>query len=219
MTARALRFLVFSSLPLLLAFCGGKAVVDGPPGSGGAGGTTASTTPSAISVAVTSGGADFASCSVPGTCVLATNTCCGVCGKPTLGDFDAVNQSQTTAHRAAVCPTPEGPCPGCATEPNPDLFAYCDVGAGTCRPANLPETEYAACMVDSDCTLRNGLGCCTCGDSSGWVAVTASRLGDLATVLCEPTEACPDCEPQPPVGVQASCVEGRCQALPVVPPG
>ncbi|MBM4357507.1 MAG: hypothetical protein FJ096_05280 [Deltaproteobacteria bacterium] len=209
-------------LALLSAFCGGKAVVDGPPGSGGAGGAVGSTgfvaTVVTAQTGVTTGGQNFASCATPGSCTLAINTCCGTCGKPTLAAFDAINEASIEPHRAAVCPEPQ-PCPDCAGEANPNLFAYCEPQAGECRGANLPETDLVICTKDEDCSLRNGTGCCICGDSGGWVAVSTAKIKNLEALVCEPEQACPGCVPDPPDGVGAACVEGRCELKPVLPPG
>lgn len=209
-------------LAILSAMCGGKAVVDGLPGAGGAtatSGTTATTGTSATTAtSAATGGTNFAACSASGTCTLAKKSCCDPCGKPTLASFDAVNEELVDEHRASVCPEPEA-CPDCVSEPNPNLFAFCDTASGTCKGADLPETEFAACAQDQDCTLRNGLGCCTCGASNGYVAVSVAKLGDLDALLCEDAEPCPECDPEPPVGIEAACVSNRCEVRIVAPPG
>jgi hypothetical protein len=215
--------LVALPLALLSSFCGGKAVVDD-----GVGGATATTGTSMTSTAVTGtattgtgsgGGPNFAACDAPGTCVLASDSCCGACGKPTLDDFDAVGEGAVDAHRKAVCPDPSGPCPGCVQEPNPTLFAYCDLGAKTCVKAELPLTEFAACKEDADCSMRLGLGCCECMASGDWVAVATARRTVLDALLCKQDQACAGCAPKPPDGVMAACEMGRCVMKPLVPPG
>jgi hypothetical protein len=224
MRATSSSLALFAVLPLafLTAVCGGKAVVDGPPGSGGAGGAVGSTgvggTVGFAQSGVTTGGSSFASCSTPGSCVLASNTCCDTCGKPTLAAFDAINEASVEPHRTAVCPVPE-PCPDCVGERNPNLFAYCEPQAGECRGANLPETDFAACTKDEDCSLRNGTGCCICGPTDAWVAVATAKVPELEKLVCEPGEACPGCVPDMPDGLGVACVEGRCQLAPVLPPG
>jgi hypothetical protein len=226
----------FGPLVFGLAVCGGEVVQGGATGSGGSGATTGSggtsgasmttgsggttgasmTTGSSTtgsSVSGGSGGGAFASCSAPGTCVLAANTCCGVCGTPMLGDVDPVNEAQVSAHFDAVCPVPT-PCPACAQMPNPNLFAYCDLAEGTCKEADLPETAFAACTKDEDCTLRLGLGCCTCIQAGNWVGVAKAQLGELSKVLCKADEVCAECEPTPPPDIVAACVKGFCAPVP-----
>lgn len=219
-------FLVLVPFAVAATTCGGTAVVDGTSstsGAGGAGGAGTSTvvgqTVGSAQSGVSTGGQNFASCATPGSCALANNTCCSGCGEPTLDQFDAVNEGAIDDHRTSVCPEPQ-PCPECPTQAAPNLFAFCDLAAGECRGANLPETEYAVCQVDSDCVLRNGLGCCTCGPSNGWVSVAAASIGSLEALLCAPDEVCAECDPQPPPGLSARCSMGRCQAVPLeAPPG
>jgi len=215
--------LVALPLVLLTAFCGGKTVVD--EGAGGAAATTTGTTgptttgtTGPTTTGTGSGGANFAACSAPGTCVLASDSCCGACGMPTLDDFDAIGEGAVDAHRKAVCPDPTGPCPACATQANPNLFAYCDLAAKSCVEADLPLTEYAACKEDADCSMRLGLGCCECMQAGEWVAVATARRTDLQALLCKQDEVCAECAPSPPVGVMAACEMGRCVMKPLVPP-
>jgi hypothetical protein len=225
-----------SSLALLGTACGSE--VESGSGTGGAGGgaggsgaTTGSTLDSSTgtgatgpgSGTTTSGSAStgagtdpaFAACSTQGSCVLAANTCCGVCGMPTLDDVDPVNTAELDAHRAAVCPDPTGPCPACASEPNPNLFAYCDLGAGSCAEGDLSRSPFAECSGPDDCTLRLSLECCECGASGEWVAVAAAKQQELEGLLCAPDVACAKCEPVPPADVTAACVQGYCAVVPV----
>ncbi|MBM4357508.1 MAG: hypothetical protein FJ096_05285 [Deltaproteobacteria bacterium] len=209
------------ALPLFSAFCGGKSIVE--EGTGGAAGATGATGTGATGPGATGttsgGGPGFAACDAPGTCTLALDTCCGPCGMPTLDDVDAIGEGAAEAHRAAVCPDPSGPCPACAQQLNPTLFAYCDLAAKGCVEADLPLTEFAACAKDEDCGMRLGLGCCECGASGEWVAVASARRADLEALLCKQDEACANCAPEPPEGVTPACEMGRCVLKPVVPPG
>lgn len=198
----------------------------GGPGTGATGGgghTTTSGTSSTSSTSSTStgvgGGPSFAACGEPGACTLAIDDCCGPCGDPSLDDFDAVNVAAVGDHAAAVCPDPGGtPCPGCAAGHDPNLFAYCDVAAGRCVGADLPETELASCETWEDCTLRAGAGCCeACGSPSdgswGWVAIRGDAVDDLQSLLCAEDSACPECAPEEPEGLFAECLEGVCRVV------
>jgi len=130
-----------------------------------------------------------------------------------LGDVEPVNEAQVSAHFDAVCPVPT-PCPNCPQMPNPNLFAFCDLAEGTCKEADLPETPYAACKTSDDCTLRLGLGCCTCVQAGNWVGVAKSQLGEISKVLCKADEVCAECEPTPPPDIVAACVNGFCATVP-----
>lgn len=104
------------------------------------------------------------------------------------------------------------PCPQCEPQPNPHLFAYCDLAEGMCKGADLPVTKYAACTQPSDCFLRLGLGCCDCGAPEGtpWVAVSFANYAELQGLLCKEGEACANCAPQPPLDLAPDCVSGQC---------
>lgn len=221
LSSRALRFALASTLVLFTAFCGGTSVVDATSGAGGAAASTATSASAEASAGNTTGstgagGPNFAACDAPGTCVLANKTCCGVCGKPTVNDLDAIGEAAIDAHAKAVCPEP-GPCPACETELNGNLFAYCDLDAKSCVGANLPDTAFAACKENSDCSLRLGVGCCECIQAGEWVAVATARLADLSALLCKADQPCPNCVPQPPNGIMAACVGGRCEVKPLLP--
>ena len=146
--------------------------------------------------------------------MLAANTCCGVCGVPTLADVDPIQVDQAEAHRAAVCPDPSVACPACEAQENPNLYAYCELGSGTCMEADLATSAYAECSGPDDCRLRLSLECCECGASGDWVAVTAVREQDLEALLCPPEPNCAKCQPVPPVDLAAGCVDGFCAVVP-----
>lgn len=208
------RALMMSGLLLALAVCGGQ-VQDDAGGGGSSGvGTTNST---AMGTSSGTGMTEFGACSQPGTCILADRTCCGVCGKPELTDFDAVALPSVDAHREAVCPE-QLLCPGCPEEPNGNLFAYCDLAAGSCRGADIGASPYSECAVAGDCTLRLGLDCCTCGAAGPWVAVANKKLGELAALVCAADHVCSECEPAAPANLSAACVKGQCAVVEVMTP-
>lgn len=151
----------------------------------------------------------FDSCTASDQCALASNTCCGTCGLPTLADFDVINERQRMAHRAAVCPVPQ-PCPACAGFPNPNLGATCR--AGTCEGFDLGAMALTECAVDSDCRLRTR-GCCECGgDLGNLIAIRADSEGDYMNLVCPIEAACDDCAPTYPAERRAVCDAGRCVA-------
>ncbi len=147
-------------------------------------------------------------CTRNGECTLTARTCCGVCGAPTLEDVIALPFSSLDDYRATVC---EGDpaCPGCASTPNPNLFATCN--AATCVALDLGATSVAQCEVDDDCRLRVA-GCCECGDTSAesLISIRAEALLDYLALVCDDETACAECEPIYPDAQEAFCNAGRC---------
>ncbi len=196
----------------LIAACGGSSVVDNSFDDGTGGSTTSSSSSSTSSSSSSSstGGPNFGSCSEPGVCVLHAPGCCGVCGKPTLGQLDAINQSATQAHYDATCDDPAGPCPGCASQPNPDLFAYCDLDKKQCVGADFATHPLNTCKQPSDCTLRYGLSCCECGSEGLGLTAVPVDYSPVAELVCAGDVGCLECQPTYPQDVMADCVGGKC---------
>lgn len=196
-------------------------VVDGA--ASGAGGQTATST-NGPSTATTStgtsggGGTDaFLLCESPSDCTIVARTCCGVCSEPQLDDVIAVAKEQQQAYRESVC-DPGQPCPLCAAEPNPDLFASCvgasDNAPGQCQAFDVSQTAIGACQSDDDCVLRNGLACCescTTATRSTLVAINKNEEGALHDLVCEGDVACPECAPSYPPNAKAVCEAGSCR--------
>ena len=216
-------FILMVSLAHLGAACGSDVVVEGSSeGSGGAGSTgtlsTGSNTGGGSAVATvtgTGGASNFKPCQSSADCSLVPQTCCGVCGVPELEDVLSVNVQFQNDHKLKVCGDPPPPCPYCATEPNPNLYAFCEIGimGGTCVAEDIRKSDLSACQTDSDCSLRFGLNCCEpCGGSSSdLVAINRSQLGALEARKCDAAEACDECVPNYPNGVTTTCTAGQCQ--------
>ncbi len=156
-----------------------------------------------------------APCAEPSDCTLAANTCCGVCGRPSLGDMDAIAAAKEEAHRRAVCPDPDPICPGCAAMPNPNLGATCDREEGRCTAFDIEQHEVSACTRDEDCIVRVP-DCCACGaDTSAFnlVALRADRVADYLAMVCDTGMTCLECEPVYPPNVEAFCdrASGHCR--------
>lgn len=196
-----------SSLSLALAGVGlvasgcGSTVVEPGAGGGGSGATTTGTT----TTTTTTGTGGFSSCDGPGQCVLVEQGCCSSCGTQSLDTLVAVNAAQASAFHQSVCPE-EVPCPACASQQNPNLFAYCD--SGTCRAADVRTHEVSACSSNGDCSLRIGTSCCEPCSGPGFELTSVS--GSLETLVCSPSTACDDCAPQYPFDAAAVCSNGHC---------
>jgi hypothetical protein len=198
------RFLRATPLHLLTALAAaagcGSSVVDG---SGG-GGTTAGT-------GTGGGGSSFDACTGPGQCVLVANGCCGTCGMPGPGSLASVNQAQASAFQMSVCPNPP-PCPECAQQPNPDLFAFCEP-SGHCLIGDVHTNPVSACTTDADCTLRFGSDCCEACEGNSSQLVALNKNSDLHALVCAPDTGCPGCVPMYPAGAAAVCDAGHCAVV------
>jgi hypothetical protein len=181
--------------------CG--STVAGGGGSAGSGGGSVGSGGSGGSAQV------FDDCSGPGQCVLAGNTCCGVCGAPAVTDMAAVNNTLFDEYRTYICPMPTG-CPECATQLNPNLFAYCE--ASKCIAADVTMHAFSECTTAADCSLRHGMECCeSCaGDAYDLVALNANGKTEIYQTVCDPLASCPDCAPNYPPEYKADCMAGRC---------
>jgi hypothetical protein len=172
-------------------------------GSGGAGGTggTGGTAPA------------FEACSGPGQCTLVNRECCAQCVEPDLSQRVAIHEDYVDEWSSQNCPMPTA-CPDCipAAE-NPDLFAYCD--SGKCVAANVTQHALSDCATSADCALRYGMSCCEgcAGGAEGLVAVSASAVGQIYELACDPLESCPACAPMYPPEYKAECVAGHCAVV------
>ncbi len=158
-----------------------------------------------------SGPPSWSICAANSDCVLADNSCCGVCSQPELSDVDAINQNEVSDHYADVCDEPDPQCPACALMPNPWLGATCEVEL--CAAFDLRETELVTCTADDDCALRV-TDCCECGGDTNreaLIALTTDAVASYVGLVCDPETTCPACEPSYPDTVEAFCsAAGRC---------
>jgi hypothetical protein len=159
-------------------------------------------------------GAGWSSCGGPGDCQLQFNSCCGTCGVPKAGDFDAVAFDKTQAHFTDVCPSPT-PCPACASQDNNNLAAFCE--ANTCQVVEISTDPISACAVDADCTVRLAK-CCDCGagQPADYIALRSQDYYTYETQVCGPGGGgCAlDCAPSsPPVQAVCNQTTKHCQAV------
>lgn len=216
-----LRSTLLLGMAAVIAACG-SSVSDSSSGAGGAGGTGTGTGATGTGATGTGsgttggGGQDFGACDAMTQCVLAEPGCCGGCGQLTLDGVTPIAAAQAQAYFDATCPDPENtPCPGCASFSNGNLYAYCE--AGQCQEGDVSKDELGACSVPSDCVLRWGSGCCEgCGGTfepglgGDLIAISASKLPELAAKVCVGDVGCPECAPQYPPNTFADCLDGRC---------
>ena len=82
--------------------CSGSAVVDPSSSGSGGGSSQASGNQATNGTSATSGGM-YSACDAPGSCILASKGCCGVCGTPQLSDFVAINADDAAAFQQDGC--------------------------------------------------------------------------------------------------------------------
>jgi len=136
-------------------------------------------------------GADWAACQNTSECVLRANSCCDVCGMPTLEDVDAVNQEKIAEHFEDVCDEPQPNCPKCAIGINPDLVAICSDN-GFCEAIDTGADTDTDTDNDSDtggagdvCGGFAGLGCLPglfCKQTMGECNVVADGMGKCVAI-------------------------------------
>ncbi len=194
----------------LLVACGGTTDVF-DDGSGGAGGSTSSSTSSngSTSSSTSSSGTNTA-CADSLECELVSETCCGVCGMPTLDDMVALHEDDVAAHVQDVCAGLVD-CPDCPSMPNPHLFAYCD--AGLCKGATVTDDAQGGCQDSTDCKLRVGLDCCECGAEGPLTAIPIAYEPKLQELVCDGDYGCPECAPAYPSDAEPYCDQGACVVI------
>lgn len=158
------------------------------------------------------GGIDWAACAPPDTCLLETQTACGIgCEPVPLSRFVLVNSKLDPAYKKQeIVP----PCVSswCAPVPpemvnSPNYYAECV--ANRCLGLDVRTSELSACTSNADCILRNGTSCCGCG-TGNWIAV--SSKANVEAAFCGSTGSCAaDCVSAPvPPGVAPNCSMGHC---------
>jgi hypothetical protein len=158
------------------------------------------------------GGRDWGACDVPSDCGLTSNTCCGVCGRPTLAAYEAVRRDLATEYfHDVACPDWETVgCPDCAVMPNPSLVATCAMGL--CAGIDVEAHRVSECTADTDCIVRTPQ-CCECGAPTGTydvVAMNASRVMEYMSLVCDPDTGCDFCAPDPPTATAFCGDDGHC---------
>ncbi|XYH96550.1 BPTI/Kunitz domain-containing protein [Sorangium sp. So ce1128] len=155
---------------------------------------------------------DMDTCEAPGDCVLVSPRCCGACDPVDARAFVAVHrataedyQESTGCGDVACAPCPEV---GEAERTSQYFTATCD--GGRCVVLDVRESPLTQCTDDSECVLRDGVGCCEGCDGTGIVALDQSA--DIRGLVCpDDFGACPPCAPVYPPGMTAVCSEGRCR--------
>jgi hypothetical protein len=185
---RASRAVRFGMLATLVAFaaCGGKQTDDH------------------------GGNAALYACKRNADCVVVQESCCGTCGAPTRGDAVALNIDEQAAFRSGACGSGTG-CPACAPLfIDPTLVATCR--QAHCEIVDLHEHPMTACTEDASCRIRVP-DCCECGgDTSMGRLIGLNVENAYTTLVCSPSQSCPECAPFYPPEVTVACnTAGFCE--------
>lgn len=159
------------------------------------------------------GGSDAGACQSDADCTLTGPGCCAACEPISNTDLLALNVNSLAQLHKQQCPV-EAPCAPCmsVTEYEESLKYFKPVcRSGQCSLLDVRQAAMTACMSDSDCSLRNGVGCCEECDATGYVAV------NVQADLCEGVrQGCDACASEPPLGLKPVCTAGHCAlALPI----
>ena len=158
---------------------------------------------------VIDGGPEWGACTGPGQC---TPVPLGavVEGAVTLpaSSYAGVNIGHVDEFRKVTCPYPL-PCPAisCVQSLVTNVGARCT--AGRCEVFDVrTEPAYSQCDQASDCVVRSGLACCSCGGQI--TAVSRTGLRRLESEVCDPRMSCRSCAPQ--LGATTKCINHACTA-------
>ncbi|WP_437795931.1 BPTI/Kunitz domain-containing protein [Sorangium sp. So ce693] len=162
---------------------------------------------------------DIGVCNAPSDCVLVSRGCCGACDTASAENFGAINRAGTKLDEiikgcgGVAC----GACPEVTEAERTTQYFTATCEAGRCVVLDVRESPLTECAIDSDCVLRDGLGCCEGCDGTGIVAL--SQSAELDALVCPAgMGACPPCAPVFPDGMTAVCSSGRCQPrMPATP--
>lgn len=151
-------------------------------------------------------------CAVPNDCVVQSFACCHGCGIPNASDYTAMNRYAAYDYQRAVCPI-KATCITCNAQVGINVLqATCE--QGQCALVDLRQSDVTACSTASDCYVR-APECCECGGTTNEfaiIAVSSTATVSYASLVCGPSQACPDCAPQYPA-VTVDCVSGHCQIV------
>ncbi|WP_438016267.1 BPTI/Kunitz domain-containing protein [Sorangium sp. So ce315] len=158
------------------------------------------------------GAVDMDTCAAPGDCVLASPRCCASCDPVDARAYVAIHRDATDDYWASTgcgdvaC----APCPPVSEADSTSQYFTAACESGRCVVLDVRESPLTECTKDTDCVLRDGVGCCEGCDGKGVVALNQSA--DLRALVCpEGFGACPPCAPVYPEGMTAVCAEGRCK--------
>jgi hypothetical protein len=168
-----MKSLVACFMPVVAFACSGKAIVDGPPGSGGSGGTSKATGAGAGTTSSSKSG---------GPMVTAANGSTAIVGVTTVGQtgpsFDACGFGCMAVNQCAMIGDCVSKCnnvnPTCANNHKTWLQCLANKGYGGCKSVKGCELEiddYAACI--GNCALggcaQGSDGSCNCEAKCGGV--------------------------------------------------
>jgi len=159
------------------------------------------------------GSPDMDACAGFGQCMLIASGCCGACDPVDRTAFVAINRAHQQAYLDAkgctgiAC----GSCPPVDEMSTTAQYFVSTCEAGQCTVLDIRESPVTECSDSSECTLRDGAGCCEECDGHGLVAV---KFEELAELLCGGPLPCPaPCSSAS--GYAPLCSSGRCVAVPL----
>lgn len=167
-------------------------------------------------------GEEFTRCQISRECVVTKNTCCGVCGEPSLEDLQGVHAQRVQDLDEHLCGDPRPACPECVMMPPAgNLLALC-LRSNCVVVDQYTDFTFDRCggRVD-ECEVAANTCCPPC--DQGFTRHNATAVSDdaaleLRRTLCEGTTCEPCNRPRPAAEVEAYCNENRrCRLRPIGP--
>jgi hypothetical protein len=143
-------------------------------------------------------------CTRHSDCSLVQRTCCPPCGTPPADAYLALGYDALSPEAAMIClGDPGAACPECESGSNPSVYAAC-IDA-QCSVVDV--TEFASCLIDTDCRLVSK-DCCDCGGDFRHSGVMAVNYSYKRPARCDGV-GCDDCVPVGPSNTYAVCLTDR----------
>lgn len=143
-------------------------------------------------------------CTRHSDCSLLQRTCCATCGTPPADVYLALGRGAISPVEAQSClGDASAGCPECEAGSNPSVYAAC-IDA---QCSVIDVSEYASCLIDTDCRLVSK-DCCDCGgDFSEW-GIMSVNYSYVRPERCDGV-GCDGCVPQDPSNIHARCDSER----------
>jgi hypothetical protein len=142
-------------------------------------------------------------CTSHAECRLTPRDCCPGCGELRADLLLGVRVDASTPREASLCRDPSDICVDCDFSLSPTHYPACI--DGICSVVDV--SEFASCLIDTDCRLVSK-DCCDCGgDFSQW-GVMAVNYSYARPQRCDGV-GCDDCAPDAPSNIYATCLTDR----------
>jgi hypothetical protein len=153
---------------------------------------------------------NWGSCEHDSDCTLVSNGCCEGCEPVEDQQLLAINRQYVGDQQNSICPIAAScvPCPTVTEYEATRKYFKPVCTSHQCSLLDVRQSPLTQCKANADCTLRDGVNCCSECDGSGYVPVNNSAN------FCDAPTACPKCVSITPREYQAECIKGVCAFAP-----